>query len=45
MNLRQRLFRLQSPGDIIDYMFLIAGAIMLGLLVMAIAAEFNRAPL
>lgn len=45
MNLRQRLFRLQSPGDIIDFMFLIAGAIMLGLLVMAIAAQFNRAPL
>ena len=45
MNLRQRLFRLQSPGDIIEYMFLIAGAIMLGLLVMAIAAQVDRAPL
>ena len=45
MNLRQRLFRLQTPVDFCDYLFLMAGAIMLGLLVMAIAAQFNRAPL
>ncbi|WP_368344336.1 hypothetical protein [Pelagovum sp. HNIBRBA483] len=44
MNLRQRLFRLQTPGDIIDYMFLIAGAFMLCLLVAAIAMQINRPP-